>query len=114
MEEKSSPVESLFDKFKEYLEIRLDLLKLKAIDKSSNLISSCLSMIILLVFGLFFLALFNIGLALLIGYWLGNAFWGFFIVAGFYIIIGLVIYSFRKKWLKAPIASMMIKSLLDK
>ncbi|CAN5322872.1 hypothetical protein BH09BAC2_BH09BAC2_06920 [soil metagenome] len=112
--ENSSPIESLFDKAKEYLEIRLDLLKLKAIDKSSEWISNCLTMVILGIFGLFFLVLFNIGLALLIGYLLGNSFWGFFIVAALYIIIGVVIYSFRKKWLKAPIATMMIKSLLDK
>jgi hypothetical protein len=111
--ETKSPIESLFEKLKDYADTRIKLFKLKAIDKSSGFISSLLTLIILAGLGLICFIMLNIGLALLIGKWLGGYHWGFFIVAGFYIILGIIIFKFRKKWLKNPIASMMIKSLLD-
>jgi hypothetical protein len=55
----------------------------------------------------------TIGFALLIGGWLGNIFWGFFIMAVIYIIIGLVLYSSRNKLLKLPISDKLIKELID-
>jgi hypothetical protein len=111
--ETKSPFISLFDKLKDYVDTRLNLLKLKAIDKSSGFLSSLLTIIIVILVGFVCFIMLNIGLALLIGKWLGEYYLGFLIVAALYIIIGFVIYKFRNKWLKGPIASMMIKSLLD-
>jgi hypothetical protein len=54
-----------------------------------------------------------VGIALLLGDWLGKLYYGFFIVAAFYLIAGLVLYSLREKWLKSPIANSMIKNLMD-
>ena len=111
--ESNSQVESLLERIKDYVETRIELLKLKAIDKSSGVISSIISLLVLVVFSVFFLILFSIGLALWVGDLLGKSYYGFFIVAFIYIIIGLVIFLQRKKWLKPPVENMMIKSFLD-
>ena len=111
--ETTSPVESLFDKLKDYLDTRINLLKLKAIDKSSGFASSLLTIIIVAILGIFCLVLINIGLALLIGECLGHYYLGFLIMAAVYILLAIIIYKCRNKWLKNPIASLMIKSLLD-
>ena len=111
--EQNSQVESLLEKIKDYVETRIELLKLKAIDKSSGVISSILSFVVLAVFSLFFLILMSIGLALWIGDLLGKSYYGFFIVAFVYIIIGLVIFFGRKKWVKPPVEKIMINSFLD-
>ncbi len=78
METQSSTVESLIDRVKIYVETRIDLLRLKAIDKSSSFLSLLISMlVVILIFFIAILMLF-IGIALLIGDLLGNSYYGFF------------------------------------
>src|ERR1035437_284433 len=113
MENQSSPVESLIDRVQHYVETRIDLLRLKAIDKSSSFLSLLLSMAVVILISFIFIMLLSIGVALFLGELLGKSYYGFFIVAGFYLITGLVVYIFRDKWLRAPIANSMIKNLLD-
>lgn len=113
MENQSSTVESLIDRVKIYVETRIELLRLKAIDKSSSFLSLLISMIIVILMSFIFIILFSVGLALLIGEMLGKTYYGFFIVAGFYLLVGLILLAFRNKWLKTPIADSMIKNLTD-
>ncbi len=113
MENQSSPVESLIDSAKRYAETRIDLLKLKAVDKSSSFLSLLISMVIVILISFISLLLLSVGLALLIGACLGKTYYGFFVVGGFYLITGLVLFAFRNKWLKIPIANSMIKNLSD-
>ena len=113
MENQTSPVESLIDRVKSYVETRIDLLRLKAIDKSSSFLSLLISMIVVILMSFIFVMLLSIGVALLLGDLLGKTYYGFFIVAGFYLLIGLLLFSFRNKWLKNPIANSMIKNLTD-
>ena len=113
MENQSTPVESLIDRVKSYVETRIDLLRLKAIDKSSSFLSLLMAMLIVILVGFISIMLLSVGIALLLGDWLGSASYGFFIVAGLYLITGLVLYSSRDKLLKSPIANSMIKKLMD-
>jgi hypothetical protein len=113
MENQSSPIESLLDRAKDYFETRLDLLKLKAVDKTSTIVSTFIAKtaIILLVF--FFIFFLNIGIALLIGDLLGKSYYGFFIVAGIYGITGLVLHLGKEKIIKRPISDAIIKHMVD-
>jgi hypothetical protein len=113
MENKTTIVEELFYKLKDYGETRLDLFKLKSINKVSGFLSTLIVSVLLIVLLFMVLICLTIGIALLIGTWLGNAFWGFFIIAAIYIIIGLVFYTSRNKLLKAPISDKLIKELID-
>jgi len=113
MDNQSSTIESLIDKAKNYAETRIDLFKLKAIDKSSSLLALLISMFIVILTCFIVFVFLNIGLALLIGEWLGSAYYGFFIIAAIYLIAGLVLFSLRDKLLKTPIADTMIKKLWD-
>ena len=113
MENQSGVVESLIDRVKSYVETRIDLLRLKAIDKSSSFLSLVVSLIVVILVGFISLIMLSVGIALLLGDCLGKSYYGFFIVAGFYIIAGLVLYSLRDKWLKTPIANSMIKNLME-
>ena len=113
MENQTSSIESLMDRVRSYADTRINLIKLKAIDKSSAIIAMIVSIIALILVAFIFFILLNIGIALLIGKWLGNSYYGFFIVAAFYAIAGIILMAFRNKWLKTPITNMMIKSLLE-
>lgn len=111
MEDQKSSLESLYERIKIYVETRLELIKLKAIDKSSSVVSIVITyLVVFLVFGLFFIFL-NIGLALLIGELIGKAYYGFFILAAFYALVGIILIKFRNKWVRTPIINMMVKGM---
>lgn len=102
-------IESLFKKTADYVETRFDLYKLKTVDKSSDIISSIISKIIVVLVFVLFIFIANIGIALFLGELLGRAYYGFFVLAGFYLITGLLFYSNRKKWFKEPLADRLIR-----
>ena len=104
-------LESLISKSHEYVETRLDLFKLKMVDKSTEVASTIASGIALFVTGFIFFIFFNIGLALLIGDLVGKSYWGFFILAVFYALIGIIFYKSRNKLLKRPILGMFLKKI---
>ena len=113
MENKSQGIEDLFQKLKEYGEVRFNLLRLKGINKLAGVLSSFLSIFVLIIiFGAILLCI-TIGLAILIGSWIGKMYYGFFIVAAIYLIIGLVLYFMRDKLIKSKISNKLIKELLD-
>ena len=113
MEGKPTNVEELFQKIKEYADVRLNLFKLKSINKFAGFMSLSITFIILIVIFSTILLCITIGAALLIGEWVGKIYCGFFIVGGIYLIIGLVIYSMRDKLIKTKVSNKLIKELID-
>ncbi|MEJ7587473.1 MAG: hypothetical protein WKI04_07920 [Ferruginibacter sp.] len=113
MENQPNSFGSLFENAGKYFETKLDLLKLQAINKSSDAASSIVSrltIVLLVVFAVFIL---NIGLALWVGELLGRAYLGFFAVAGLYILIAVLLHFFKDAWIKQPISTMIIKKMLN-
>ncbi|SRR5258706_10653251 len=113
MENKTGSIESLIERIRTYFETSIDLLKLKAIDKSSTFVSTLVTFLIVFVLITCFFMLFNIGLALLIGDLLGKSYYGFFIIAALYAVAGIILVKYRNKWIKNPVANMMVKEMLD-
>lgn len=104
-------LESMLKTSGEYLENRLDLMKLKATKSISEAVSEMVSkLIVMLIFSFFFLVL-NIGLGLWLGELLGKTYYGFLVLAGFYFIAGLIVYSGREKWFRVPVAESIIKKI---
>jgi len=109
MEDKATPIESLFERAEAYGKTSLNLLKLKTIDKTSELIALVISwFIIIIVVALFFIVL-TIGIALWLGEVLGKSYYGFFIVSGIYAILGIVFVLWGRKPILNSIVSKMIK-----
>ncbi len=113
MEKQPNALGSLFESAGDYLETRVDLLKLKTVDKSSDVISTVVSsMVITLVitFGIFIL---NIGISIWLGAVLGQIWYGFFIVGGFYLLLAALLFIFKDKWLKGPVNDIIVKKILN-
>lgn len=104
--------QSFFGNAKEYFDNKKQLWILKLVDKASSVISSVIDAMILVVFGLLFFVFVNIALALLIGYWLGHSFWGFFVMAALYGIVGFIIHKSRDKLIKTPIINSFIQKFV--
>jgi hypothetical protein len=65
-----------------------------------------------LIFLLAFLLL-TIGIALLLGDLLGKPYYGFFIVAAFYLVAALLFHFFLHQWIKNPISKLIITQALQ-
>jgi hypothetical protein len=112
-EDKSSSIETLIERLKSYIETTIDLLKLKAIDKSMGFVSVLLSFLVVFVALSIFYILLNIGLALLIGELLGKSYYGFFIMAVVNAVAGFIVFKNQHKWIKNPLINKMVKEVLD-
>jgi membrane-bound ClpP family serine protease len=113
MESSPTNVEELYQKLSEYADVRMNLFKLKSINKVSAFTSALLTSVILAAIFSAILICITIGAAFLIGQWVGKVYYGFFIVGGIYLIIGLVIYSMRDKLIKTKVSNKLIKELID-
>src|SRR6476620_10605725 len=104
-------VESLFESIKAYGKTNVDLLKMKAADKSAEVISTLAAGIAFAIIMLLFVAILSVGIALWLGELMGKSYYGFFALGGLYLIIGLIFYSSKEKWCKTPVADIIVKKL---
>ncbi|HXB41868.1 MAG TPA: hypothetical protein VNZ49_15105 [Bacteroidia bacterium] len=113
MEGKTGLTESLLEKVEDYGATSLELLKLKAIDKTAGAVSSAISylLIILMLIAGIFVA--SIGAAIWLGDLLGKIYYGFFWVAGFYGFLGVVLYLAGKNRLRKYIGDSFITQVLN-
>jgi hypothetical protein len=112
MEDNTKLIESLLERTAEYGKASFELVKLKALDKTSDAVSSLIPLSVVLVLVTVFMLFLNLGLAFWLGEILGKTFYGFFVVAAFYGIAGIVIHFFMHDWLKKTIGNYFIKHVL--
>jgi hypothetical protein len=112
METRSELFESLFEKIKDLGLTTYELSKLKALNTFTVVMSSLVSrLIVILVISLFVLIL-NIGLALYLGEILGKIYLGFFAVAAFDLVVGVVFHYFLHNWIRKPLSDSIISDVL--
>jgi hypothetical protein len=113
MEDFKNKAEIFADHVGQYVETYLKLTAVKATDKASGFAS--ISIIGVLICFLSFCILFFIGIgaALWIGQSLNNAIAGYFIVAGFYIFITILVMVFREKIITPWIRNFIIKKIYE-
>ena len=107
----SENIESLFQSIRDYGQTNVDLVKLKAADRASDIISSLVANLFVLLALSMFLVILNIGIALLLGELLGKTYYGFFVLAVFYLIVGLIFNKMKAKWFQTPIGDMLVKKM---
>lgn len=113
MEEKENHIiESLLERGEEYGKTTLELLKLKALDKSVGMASIIVFYSLVIITGCIFFLLVTIGVAIWLGEITGKLWYGFFTVAGFYGITAVILYLFMGKRIKKVAADFIIRHLL--
>lgn len=106
-------LEPLVEKVENYAKTSIELYKLKAIDKLSSVISTMVFRGIVAIFLTLFIIVVNFGLALWLGDLLGKYYYGFFCVAGFYFVIGGIVYFFMRKYIRKHIMNSIISKLMN-
>jgi hypothetical protein len=112
MEDNTKSIESLLERTAEYGKTSFELIKLKALDKTSDAVSSLIPHSVVLVLVAVFMLFLNLGIAFWLGEILGSTFYGFFVVAAFYGLAGIVLHFFMNKWLKKSVSNFIIKHVL--
>ncbi|MCX6220785.1 MAG: hypothetical protein NTZ69_07335 [Bacteroidia bacterium] len=105
-------IESLFEKTVNYGKTSFLLVKLKTLNKTSEVVSSLLAHSVVLIFALSFMLFLSLGMAIWVGEILGNTYYGFFIVATFYGLTGIFTHIFLHKWLKKMVSDRFIEQVL--
>lgn len=103
---------NLYEKAENYAKTSLELLKLKTVCSVADGVSSLASKIAIGVVVAFFTLFLNIGISLWVGKELGEYYYGFFIMAVFYLILAIVIVKSHHKLIKTPIGNSLISSIL--
>lgn len=109
--EEENKVEKVLGHLKEYAETRYELGLLNAQEKFSNVLSSVASIAVLGILIIFIFLFGSIGIALWLGEYYHNSFIGFFYIAGFYILLSLLLFFNREKWIKSPLINTLIKKI---
>jgi hypothetical protein len=112
MEDNGRLLESLLESASEYGKTSYELVRLKALDKTTDIISSVVPNSVVTILIAFFMLFVNLGLAIWLGELLGKMFYGFFVIAGFYIFTVIVIQFFMHNWIKKLIGNYFIKRVL--
>ena len=108
MDEKENILSSLLDSVEEYGKTNIELIKLKGLDKASDMAAGLISRVAAITICMTFLLMASFGVAFWLGAVLGEIWYGFFVVAAFYGLLGLIAYFFMHKGLKKFFADMII------
>lgn len=105
-------IEDFVSKAGDLAETKVELWKLKAAGKISETVSSLISVIAIVIFTGAAITILSFGIAFWIGSEMGKVSYGFFIVGGFYALAGLLLYVFRRKWIKTPLNNLIIDKII--
>lgn len=106
-------MEALSDDLKAYFNTHVELVKLQALDHSSSLGARIVSGVIIGAVIMLFVVFASTCLALYLSVLLGAYYIGFGIVAGIYLIAGIVFFASRKKILVDPIRDMIVARAME-
>jgi hypothetical protein len=113
MEDIENQIETLFDRAIEYGKTSIELAKLKAVDKISDIAASLISRIFISAVLIMIFLFASLGLALWLGEIMGKVYLGFFTVAAIYCVLAILTYLFFGKWIKRLIVNGLIRKVLD-
>lgn len=96
---------------KEYICTCINLAKLHTVEKTSKFAANLIAGVIVFFVLLFFIIFASIGFVYLLARWTGELYFGFFIVSVVYLLLAILLWRTREKWLRIPIMKELKKQL---
>ena len=112
METNSSLFEPLLTQAEQYTKTSIDLITLKCVDKSADLLALIISRLLLLIVVIFFVFMLSIALALWLGDLAGRNDVGFLAVAAFFGVLGIFLWYLHPK-IKTYLNNFLIVQMLN-
>lgn len=111
MDKEENHLDQLIEHSQDYLKMKQELTQLLAAEKLLVMSSTMITSAVLLVISSIVFLFGSIAEALVISEHYGATYIGFCAVAGFYLLLFLVLFVMRDRWLKKPMSNMMIKNI---
>jgi hypothetical protein len=111
METTSNSIESLLESMEAYGKTTYELSKLKAMDATTTVASSLISRLIIIILTMLFVFVLSMGIALMIGDFMGKTYYGFLIVAAFYLIAVIIANYSLDNVVKKSIGKLIISQI---
>lgn len=106
-------IEVLGDSVKQYLMLNYEIIKLEVTRKTSEIGSAIFSSLMLGIALFLFVFTLSMGVGFYLSALLGDTFSGFGIIAGFYLLICIILLIGRKKLIEKPLRNKIIRKLLN-
>ena len=113
METPSNLIEQLYERSEAYAKTSIELAKLKALETTTRVVTTMIWRLSVIIMMSLCVLVLNIGIALWLGELLGKSYYGFFIVAAFYLVAGLILHFFLHHWIKKPVSDLIITQALQ-
>jgi hypothetical protein len=113
METHPVSIESLFEQVESYGKTSYELTRLRLLETTTIVVTSLISALSVIVTISLFVLVLSLGVALWLGDLLGKPYYGFFIVAAFYLLAALVMHFFLSKWIRTLISGLIITQALQ-
>jgi hypothetical protein len=113
MEDKELDTQEVINKVKEYVEVRKELAVLSAVEKGSEVLAKTVTGVILGLLGFFTLLFGSLALGFYLSERIGDTYSGFLIVTGFYLLITILIFMLKDKYMEKPIVNGAIKKFFS-
>jgi hypothetical protein len=111
METTPNSLETLFESVEAYGKTTYELSKLKALDATTTVASSLISRLVIMMLATLFVFVLSTGMALMIGEIVGKTYYGFFIVAAFYLIAVIVAHYTLGNVVKKSMSNLILSQL---
>ena len=111
MEQAFAKAEELAEHVKEYVNNRIDQLKLSSAEKTAKLMSYFIAVLVVVLLVVFFILFGAVALSLYMGEVFGAVYWGFLFTGGLLLLFAWITGVFRKTILQFPIMNALIQQL---
>ncbi len=112
METKVKLLEPLLEKAEAYGETSMELLKLKALDKTADITATLISRFLLSLVVLILVFTLNIAIAFWLGDMLGKVYYGFLVVAACYALAGIILLLIHP-FIKTRVQNTLIRQMFN-
>jgi uncharacterized membrane protein YqjE len=104
-------IEGLTEHVKEFVNTRVELAKLRIAEKTSLVIGNIIAVGVVAVLFLFVIVFGSFAGAWVLGDWIGMRYAGFLIVAGFYLLVAIIVWFARQRLIRFPVMNAIIRQL---
>ncbi len=111
MNENPSIIDTLIERVKEFTLSYLELTRLKAINRLTQVFAVTFPDALIAVLGLTFLLFLNLSVAFVVGDVLGKTYLGFLVVSGFYLLLSLVLHFLMRGWLRRIAGNYLVRKI---
>jgi hypothetical protein len=104
-------IESFIGQIKEYINVRIEIIKLQTAASTSKVLSNLVAMLMVSFIMMLFLCFAGIAASLAISAWLGPLYSGFLIMSVLFLIAAIIVWKKRESLLRIPIMNSILRQL---